>query len=366
MKHRIAILGFGVVGQGFAEIIQSKKEQLKKQFGLDAVIVAVSDMMKGSLYHPEGLSIENLLKVVKETGKLDAYPDQTGLVRGLDSFETVKNSNAETIVEVTFTDVKTGQPAIDHCKCAFENGKNVIMSNKGPVALAYTELFALAKKNQVLWGYEGSVMSGTPALRMPVTSLAGNEITEIQGILNGTTNYMLSRMEEGFAYEEALKEAQALGYAEADPTSDVEGYDALYKIVILSNVILNNPLKISDVKRQGISHLTKDQINQAKTEGKTWKLIAKLKKEDDQIIASVKPEMIGLDHPLANITGATNAITYTCDLAGPITLIGAGAGKVETGFSILIDLINIHRAKKTVEEETHGEDIIAEENVVSR
>ncbi len=366
MKHHIAILGFGVVGQGFAEIIQNKKRQLKEQFGLDAVIVAVSDVMKGSLYHPEGLSIENLLKVVKETGKLDAYPDQKGLVRGLNSFETIRNSNANTIVEVTFTDVKTGQPAIDHCKCAFEHRRNVIMSNKGPVALAYPQLHALAQKMQVQWGYEGSVMSGTPALRMPITSLAGNDISEIQGILNGTTNYMLTRMEQGFSYEEALKEAQALGYAEADPTSDVEGFDALYKIVILSNVILNYPLKITDVQCQGISHLTKNQIEQAKAEGKTWKLIAKLKKEEDNIIASVKPEMIALDHPLANITGATNAITYTCDLAGPITLIGAGAGKVETGFSILIDLINIHRTRKSVEEGACGKDIITEENVVSR
>lgn len=366
MKHRIALLGFGVVGQGFAEIIQSKQQQLEEQFGLEATIVAVSDMMKGSLYHPEGLSIEALLKVVKETGKLDAYPEQEGLVRGWNSFETITNSNADTIVEVTFTDVKTGQPAIDHCKCAFEHGRNVIMSNKGPVALAYPELFALAQKHQVLWGYEGSVMSGTPALRMPITSLAGNDITEIQGILNGTTNYMLTRMEQGSSYEEALKEAQALGYAEADPTSDVEGFDALYKIVILSNVVLNHPLKITEVERQGISHLTNEQIEQAKAEGKTWKLIAKLKKEEDKIIASVKPEMISLDHPLANISGATNAITYNCDLAGPITLIGAGAGKVETGFSILIDLINIHRTQQSAEEGVYGKNVIAEENVISR
>ncbi len=366
MKHRIALLGFGVVGQGFAEIIQNKSKMLEEQFGLDATIVAVSDMMKGSLYHPEGLSIEALLKTVKETGKLDAYPEQQGLIRGLNSFETIKNSNADTIVEVTFTDVKTGQPAIDHCKCAFEHGRNVIMSNKGPVALAFPELHALAKKHQVLWGYEGSVMSGTPALRMPITSLAGNDITEIQGILNGTTNYMLTRMEDGLSYEEALKEAQSLGYAEADPTSDVEGFDALYKIVILSNVVLGVPLKITDVERQGISHLTKEQIEQAKREGKKWKLIAKLKNEQGTITASVKPEMISLDHSLANITGATNAITYTCDLAGPITLIGAGAGKVETGFSILIDLINIHRTQQTVGEREHGKNITTEENVISR
>lgn len=343
MVQRIALLGFGVVGQGFVEIIHQKKDWLQEKYGMDISIVAVSDVLKGSLYHPDGLSISELLRVVKETGTLHAYPDLPGLVRGYDSFETIKHTNAETIVEVTFTDVKTGQPAIDHCKFAFEHGKNVIMSNKGPVALTFTELQALADKQNVHWGFEGSVMSGTPALRMPITSLAGNEIIEIQGILNGTTNYMLTRMEDGLTYEEALKEAQDLGYAEADPTSDVEGFDALYKIVILSNVVLDYPIKINDVSREGISHLTKKDIEKAKLEGGRWKLIAKLKKVDNQFIATVKPEMLSLDNALASIAGATNAITFYCDLAGPITLIGAGAGKVETGYSILIDLINIHR-----------------------
>jgi homoserine dehydrogenase len=186
-------------------------------------------------------------------------------------------------------------------------------------------------------------MSGTPSLRMPVTSLAGNDIYEIQGILNGTTNYMLTRMEDGLSYDEALSEAQKLGYAEADPTSDVEGYDALYKIVILANVVMNYPLKVHEVERTGISHLTNEDIELARQSNRKWKLIAKLKKENGSVVASVKPEMIPLDHPLANISDATNAITYHCDLSGPVTLIGAGAGKTETGFAILIDLINIHR-----------------------
>ncbi len=343
LEHRVALLGFGVVGQGFAEIVLNKKQQLENEYGLNISIVAVSDLMKGSVYHPEGLSVEDLLKVIKETGSFDAYPDYPGLIRGLDSFETIANTNAETIVEVTFTDVQTGQPAIDHCKHAFNHGKNVIMSNKGPVALAFQELNTLAQQNKVRWGYEGSVMSGTPALRMATTSLAGNDITEIQGIFNGTTNYMLTRMEEGLSYEEALKEAQQLGYAEANPTNDVEGYDALYKIVILSNVLLNYPIKMDAVERVGISRLTNKDIEQAKNEGKRWKLIARLMKTSDGISASVKPEMIALNHPLASINGATNAISYHCDLLGPVTLIGAGAGKSETGFSILIDLINIHR-----------------------
>ncbi|WP_373233213.1 homoserine dehydrogenase [Cohnella sp.] len=345
MEHKIALLGFGIVGQGLAEIFVEKGKSLAVDIGLNAKVVAISDLMKGSLYHPEGLNLAEALRVVKETGKLDSYPDESGLIRGMNSFQTIQETNADTIVELTFTDVKTGQPAIDHCKAAFENGKNVVMSNKGPVALAYRELSELAQKKGVRWGYEGTVMSGTPALRMPLVSLAGNTINEIKGILNGTTNYILTKMEEGMSYKESLAEAQALGYAEADPTNDVEGYDAQYKITILANVVMNGSLKREDVACEGISHLTPEDIQRAKEEGKRWKLIAACRRDGDRVIAKVSPESLPLTDPLAAVGGAVNAITYDCDLAGPITLIGAGAGRKETGFSILIDLINISRGQ---------------------
>jgi homoserine dehydrogenase len=150
-------------------------------------------------------------------------------------------------------------------------------------------------------------------------------------------------MEAGSSYETALKQAQELGYAEADPTADVEGYDTLSKVLILANVLLEIPLKKADVERQGINQLQSAQIEQARAEGKRWKLIGAVKREGGQVSASVKPEMIPLTDPLARVMGATNAITYETDLMGPVTLIGAGAGSVETGFSILSDLINIER-----------------------
>jgi len=343
VTHKLALIGFGTVGQGLAEILRDKGDLLRENLGFDGQIVAISDFIKGSLYHPDGLDVAALLEVVQSTGKLDDYPDQPGLVRGWDSLTTIRRSNANSVVEVAYTDIKTGQPAIDHCRAAFESGKNVVMSNKGPVALAYQELAALARQNGVRWGFEGTVMSGTPALRMPLTSLAGNDIREVRGIFNGTTNYILTKMEEGMSYANALAQAQELGYAEADPTADVEGFDALGKVVILANVIMGAPLTKDDVPCRGISHLTLDDIAQAKAQGKRWKLLARCKKEGDSVTASVAPEMVPLTDPLAGIMGATNAITYDCDLAGPITLVGAGAGRTETGFSILIDLINIHR-----------------------
>jgi homoserine dehydrogenase len=343
MAHKLGLIGFGTVGQGLAEILRDKGPALREILGFEGQIVAISDMLKGALYHPAGLDVATLLEVVKRTGKLDDYPDTPGLQRGWDSFKTIRETNADTIVEVSYTDIKTGQPAIDHCRAAFESGKNVVMSNKGPVALAHAELSTLAKEKGVRWGFEGTVMSGTPSLRMALTSLVGNDIREVRGIFNGTTNYILTRMEDELDYADALREAQQLGYAEADPTADVEGYDALGKVVILANVIMNVPLTKDQVACKGISHLTEADIAQAKAEGKRWKLIARVKKEGDRVVASVGPEMVPLTDPLANIMGATNAITYECDLSGPITLVGAGAGRTETGFALLIDLINIDR-----------------------
>ncbi|WP_221565042.1 homoserine dehydrogenase [Alkalihalobacillus sp. TS-13] len=347
MKHKLAFIGFGVVGQGLAEILRDKKETLIQDEGMEPVIVGISDLMKGSIYHPEGLDIDSVLQVLNKTGSLANYPGKPGLITGWDSFEMIRDSNADTIIEVSYTDVQTGQPAIDHCQAAFTSGKNVVMTNKGPVALAYSELSRMAEDCKVHWGFEGTVMSGTPALRMPLETLSGNTITEIRGILNGTTNYILTKMEkEGVSYQDALKEAQALGYAEADPTSDVEGYDARYKVVILANHVMKLPLRVEDVSCNGITGITQEDIERAKREGKRWKLLATLRNEKGRTVASVSPEKVHLTDPLASINGATNALTYECDLLGPVTLSGAGAGKVETGFSLLIDLIHIHREKK--------------------
>ncbi|WP_126426610.1 homoserine dehydrogenase [Brevibacillus marinus] len=345
MAHKLALIGFGVVGQGLAEILLQKSGELARQYGFAAEIVAISDIAKGSLYDPNGLDLATLLAVVRETGKLDSYPDTPTLRRGWDSFQTIRETNADTVVEVSFTDVQTGQPAIDHCKAAFASGKNVVMSNKGPVALAYRELAELARKHNVQWGFEGSVMSGTPTIRLPLTCLAGNEIREVKGILNGTCNFILTKMEEGMSYADALREAQRLGYAEADPTADVEGYDALYKIVIMANVVMGVPLSRDEVSRQGITQLTPADIAQAKAENKRWKLIARAKKEGGKVVASIAPEKLPLSDALAGVMGANNAITFDCDLAGPITVVGAGAGKTETGFALLIDLINIARGQ---------------------
>jgi homoserine dehydrogenase len=340
MKHRLIFIGFGVVGQGLTEILINKKGILNEKYGFEYEIVAVSDMLKGAIANPAGLDPQKLLALVKEGKKLDEYPAGT---KGLDALATINQVDADIMIEVSYTDVKTGEPATSHCKAAFNRGMHVVTTNKGPVSLFYHDLMKLAAEKNLKFGIEGTVMSGTPVLNTGMKSLAGCSITKISGILNGTTNYILTEMEKGRAYEEVLKKAQELGYAEADPTGDVEGWDALAKVIILSNVVMGGNVKIEDAEREGITKITLEDIQKAKAEGARWKLIGDTSIQNGKIKAKVSPVKLPLSDPLASVMGATNAITFETDLMGKITVIGAGAGRTETGFSILTDLLDIHR-----------------------
>lgn len=341
MHFKLAFIGFGTVGQGLSEILLEKKEMLKEKYDFTWTVVAISDIMKGSVYDKNGLDMKKILDLVKKGKKLDEYP--TGL-KDWDSLTTIRDSNADTIVEVTFTDVKTGEPAITHIKAALNSGKNVVSTNKGPVVKQAVNLLKLAEKNKAFYGFEGVVLAGTPAVNLAEYTLAGNNIKGFKGILNGTTNYILTRMEEGMGYEDALKKAQELGYAEADPTGDVEGLDALGKVVILTNVVLGKNIGWQDVERKGITGISKEDIKKAKEEGMRWKLIGSAEIQvNGRVKAKVKPIKLPLNDPLAGVNEATNALTFFTDELGPVTIVGPGAGRRETGFSLLIDLLNINR-----------------------
>lgn len=339
MKQRIALIGFGTVGQGLCEILLQKKNELKKNYGYEYDVVAVTDMKFGTVYNPKGLNLAKLLKDVKEKGKF------TRDLKDWDAVQMVKRSNAKVVCELTYTDLKTAEPALTHCKTAFNNKKHVVTSNKGPAALAYRKMEKLAEKNGVRFLIEGTVVSGTPILNLTRGPLAGSTISAVRGILNGTTNYILTKMEEGMSYEAALTKAQELGYAEADPTGDVEGYDARAKVAILTNVVMGENFAITEVSCEGITQITSTDIAKAKENQARWKLIGSVEKKNGKVTASVKPEMVPLTHPLAGIMGAANALTFTTDMLGDVTIVGPGAGRIETGYSILTDLISIHLKK---------------------
>ena len=341
MHFKLAFIGYGVVGQGLTELLLEKKDILAEKYNFHYTIVAISDFIKGSVYAEKGLDMKQILSLVKQGKKIDEYP--TGK-KGMNALDTIKNTNTNTIIEVTYTDVKTGEPAITHIKTALKEGKHVVSTNKGPVVKQVLDLLKLAKENKVYYGFEGTVLAGTPAINLFEYCLAGNKISGFKGILNGTTNYILTRMEEGMSYNDALTKAQKLGYAEADPTGDVEGLDALGKVVILTNVALGKKITWEDVERKGITKITKDDIQQAKSQGKRWKLIGSSEiQKDGSVKAKVWPEKLPLNDPLAAIMEATNALTYYTDELGPVTIVGPGAGRRETGFALLVDLLNINR-----------------------
>ncbi len=337
MKHKLAILGFGTVGQGICEILRDKEGYLKNKYDFEFDIVAVSDLHFGNVYNPQGLDINELLE--KGSQKTPFSSD----LKEWDNLAMIKESNATTILELTYTDLETGGPAMAHCRTALGAGKNIVTSNKGPAALAYPEMKKIADENGSKFLIEGTVCAGTPVINLSDGPLAGCEISKIRGILNGTTNYMLSEMEKGVGYEEVLKIAQEKGYAEADPTGDVEGHDAQGKVTILANIVMGASLKVSDIPCKGITQITPEDIENARNNNKRWKLIGSVENNNGEVKGSVSPEMIDMSHPLAGVMGATNALTFTTDLLGDVTIVGPGAGKIETGFSILTDLLRINR-----------------------
>jgi len=345
MEYKICLIGCGTVGQGLLEILVEKNDELRNKLDFEPKIVAVCDKLKGSLLIPEGINIKKLLQLLQQKRRIDEYlGGKPNEAEGEDPLEIIEKCEADIVAELTYTDIKTAEPATSYIRKALRTGKHIVTSNKGPAALYYAELKKLARKNDVSFRIEGTVMSGTPVFSLFENGFAGNEIKEIRGILNGTTNFILSKMEEeNMDYEKALKLAQNLGYAEADPTADVEGYDALAKIVILSNVLLQANIKPADGKRTGITSLTKRQIQAAKKQGYRYKLIAAARKENGKVIASVSPQKLPLSDPLTGIMGANNALSFDLDLLGKVSIQGPGAGKIETGYSILVDMLAIHR-----------------------
>jgi homoserine dehydrogenase len=343
MSYKLAFIGFGVVGQGLASLLKEKREFLKNDFGLEYTVTAISDPVKGCVFQEEGLDLDKILTLVETNGNIEKY-DQG--VKGWDSTKTITNGNANIIVEVSPTNIENGEPGITHIKAALNAKKHVITTNKGPIALFYRELNNLARKNGVALKFEGTVLSGTPALNLALETLAGADVKEVKGIMNGTTNYILTKMAEGQSYDVVLKEAQRLGYAETKPDADVKGWDAQAKIVILANVLMGGDLKPKDVPTQGITEIKVDDIEKAKKDGKRYKLVGRALKDSGAVRAEVSPQLVGTDDFLYHVTGVTNALTFATDVLGNVTIVGPGAGKKETGFSLLGDFLDIHSTHK--------------------
>ena len=324
---RISIVGFGHVGSGVAEVVMRKHDEILRKHGLDLRIVGIADL-KGAIVDEGGLSRDEIARF----GAGGALLDMSGL-------ELIREVEHEVMVEATPTNVTNGEPGLTHIITALNSNRHVVTSNKGPLALEYRKLMELAERKGRELRFEATVGGAMPLISLIRENLAGNGITAIRGILNGTCNYILTRMtNENLPYEHVLREAQEIGIAESDPSKDVEGIDTAVKLVILANSVFGMDATYRDVRVQGITEITPDALKLARDAGYAIKLIGDV---DIDGRLEVAPRLVPVSDPL-NVGGTLNVATIRTDLAGDITVIGKGAGPIEAASAILSDIIAIY------------------------
>ena len=334
---KIVIIGFGAVGKGVAKAISLQKDMISEKYGITLKVVAAADSSTSAICQ-DGLDEELLLKTKEETGRLGNYPEYGSDLSGIDVLDAV---DYDVMIEATPTNIKDAEPAKSLTLKAFADGKDVVTSNKGHLALFYKELIEAKEAAGVEFKFEASVGGAMPIINLCQENLAGYGVTSIKGILNGTTNYILSRMTtEGMTYENTLEEAQQLGIAETDPTQDVEGIDAACKVVILANSVLGIDATYDDVEVRGISDVSLEAIDLAKEEGYFVKLIGEVSEKQ----LKVSPRLVKKNSPFA-IDGTLNLANVSTELADDITVMGKGAGSLETASAMLSDLISIIKNK---------------------
>lgn len=323
---RVFLMGFGAVGRGVAGVLGEKERELRKM-GVRLPVVAVADSTSYT-YNPKGLDLEGVLQTKAETRRVGSLDKHSDLLADLDY---------DVLVDMTPTNIETGEPGRTCMLTALENGRHVVTSNKGPLAIMYRELMDTAAEYGAELRFEGSVGGAMPIINLARETLAGNRILAIEGVLNGTCNYILTRMTtEGLPYDQVLSEAQEIGIAEADPTLDVEGIDTACKLVILANSIMGRSATYRDVDVTGITHITPEALRLAYDDGYAVKLLGEVRDET----LRVAPRLVPFGHPLA-VGGTLNVASLQTDLAGEITVTGKGAGSIETASAILSDLISI-------------------------
>ena len=315
------------------KLFESRAEDLYAKYGLKPRVVGVFDS-KGSAVNPSRLDLNKLIEVKKKFGTVKNYADTKNTMSGMDM---LKNVEADVLIETTASNYKDAEPGMTHITTAMKKRMHVISVNKGPLALAFPSLMELATYNQVMFKFSGTVGGGTPILDYAKNSLCGERITSFAGILNGTTNYILTNMATGVSYEDALKDAQDKGYVEADESLDLDGLDAAAKLVILANWIMGMKVTLPDINCTGIRKVTTEDIKKAEKNNCAIKLIASCNKE-----LIVAPKEIPNDDPLC-VNGTLNAIAFTSEHSGTQTIIGRGAGGMETASSILRDLLDIRQ-----------------------
>ena len=344
MRVRVVVCGFGKVGRNFARLLDSKSQTISSQYGIKLELAGVGEL-NGSVLSSGAISPGKLADFFEAHGDLSGFPDAGK--PGLEGLDIIRQAvKPDVLVETTPTNIETGEPALTHIRTAIERGMHAVSANKGPFIRNYRELKSLAKKNDATLKLSAAAAAALPTLDVAQTCLAGTEIKAIEGVLNGTSNFVLSRMRTGDeSYDEALAEAQRLGIAETNPSLDVEGYDTANKLALIANISMGADLTPEQVNRTGITGTSAEQVRQAAEEGKIMRLGGRaVKDEQGNVRASVAPEPLPASHPLASVDGSEKGITYTTDTMDRVTVSGGKSDPRGAAAALLKDLINIYRA----------------------
>jgi homoserine dehydrogenase len=340
ISKRLILCGFGNVGRAFARLLAEKRAELAARYDLELPLAAVVDIGGAAVARQAGLPIGRLLDFAAAGGRVEAFgsfgrPGQSGA-------SLIADIPADILVEATPTNLKHGEPARGHFEAALARGLCIVSANKGPLVLFYRDLTTRARAAGVRLAYSAATAAALPTLDVGRLCTAGARILAIEGILNGTTNYILTRMAaEGCAYEEALAAAQALGIAETDPTLDVAGFDTRNKLLLLANNLFELDLGLEDIPVNGITGVTPAAIQTARAKGQVIKLIGSARREGARIAVQVAPEALPLDHPLAGVNLSEKGVSYATDTMGRITVTGGHSSPTGAAAALLKDIIHL-------------------------
>lgn len=343
MEYKIALLGFGNVLRAFATLLEQKNDTIEQTLGFRLKVVGIATNSRGLAIDPNGLDLKAALELVKNGDSIES----------LHQFAPIQDGNqfaaqvpADVILEGTWLDPQTGQPATDYIRTALKAGKHVVTANKGPVAFAYRELRDLAAEKNLGFFFESTVMDGVPVHSAAREGLIALEVNRIRGVLNSTTNSILNRLEEGVAFEAALREMQERGMAEADPSNDIDGWDAAVKINVLANVLMGADLRPTDVEREGIRHITVEDAQAALQAGKRIKLLCEAERVGDAVKVRVRPTLLPVDDALARVDFTAGAVSIDTDILPNVTIIEGPGSPITTAYGMLVDTLNILRGRR--------------------
>jgi len=338
--YNLALIGFGNVGRSFARLLLRKEHELKEHYGITFTITTIATGSHGVALDRSGLDIEQALKLVEAGLSLSALSAQPVPA---DTLELIHTCGADVLFENTPVNYQTGQPAVDHLHMALECGMHAITANKGPVVHAYRPLTELAASKGRKFFFESAVMDGAPIFSLFRGALPAARLIAFRGVLNSTTNLILTRMENGESFDEAVRFAQKIGVAETDPSGDIDGWDASVKVAALVTVLMDTPLVPAEVDRQGIRQITAEEIARAKVNGKRWKLVCSARRAEGGIQVKVAPELVVMDSPMFSVEGTTSIVQFETDVLGLLSVVESNPGPDTTAYGLLADFINAVR-----------------------